>query len=107
MRVQPLLACLALVAVAAGALAQYDHYGELKGLKIDKTEDTEHVKTVPAPKGAIVLFDGKSLDGWVGKGKDKKAEWSLLKDGVMEVKAGKGDIYTSKTFEGKFKLHVE
>jgi hypothetical protein len=104
---RPLLACAALLAVAGLAPAQY---GELKGLKILKKEDAEHVKSVPAPKGAVVLFGGKNLDGWVykDKGKDnkvRKAAWKLLDDGIMQVQGG--DIHTEKTFEGKFKLHVE
>lgn len=107
MRMRPLLVCLALLALGGVASAQYD---DLKGLKIAKKEDTEHVKSVPAPKGAVVLFGGKNLDGWVykDKGKDKKtrpAKWKLLDDGVMQVDGG--DIHTEQTFDGKFTLHVE
>ena len=107
MRAHPLIVCLALLAAAGAARAQY---GELKDLKIHKKADTEHVKSVPPPKGAVVLFDGKSLDGWVyrDKGKENKArpaKWKLLDDGIMQVQGG--DMHTEKTFEGKFKLHVE
>jgi hypothetical protein len=102
-------ASLSFVVAILAAGVCLGQYGELKGLKILKPEDTEHVKSVAPPKGAKILFDGKSLDGWVykDKGKDKKerpAAWKLT-DGVMEVKGG--DIHTKETFDGKFKLHVE
>ena len=45
-------------AVSVG-LAQY---GDISDLKLAKPEDKEDVKSVPPPKGAVVLFDGKSLD---------------------------------------------
>jgi hypothetical protein len=55
------------------------------------------------PDGAVVLFDGKDLDGWVkGNGQDA-ADWPVA-NGVMTV--GKGTIHTKKTF-GDFQLHVE
>ena len=54
------------------------------------------------PEGAVVLFDGKSLEGWVTKD-TKPAEWPI-KDGLFTV--AKGDILTTATF-GDFQLHVE
>ena len=57
------------------------------------------------PEGAQVLFDGKDLDGWVGRG-DKEAEWKV-EDGAMEVVPGKGDILTKEKFGPDFQLHVE
>ena len=59
----------------------------------------------PAPEGAIVLFDGKSLDGWVGKD-GKPAAWTL-KDRYVECVPRKGDIRTAKEFGPDFKLHAE
>jgi hypothetical protein len=52
-----------------------------------------------------VLFDGKSLDGWVMLKDRSKPEWKLVGDGAVEAHAG--NIITEKTFDGHFKLHVE
>ncbi|MFO0960682.1 MAG: DUF1080 domain-containing protein [Isosphaeraceae bacterium] len=57
-----------------------------------------------APEGAVVLFDGKSIDGWLGKD-NKPAQWPAV-DGIMTVKGGTGDIHTERTFNS-FKLHIE
>jgi hypothetical protein len=98
-----LMAALALAALACAGRAQY---GDISDLTLNKPEDKEDVKTTPPPKGATVLFDGKSLEGWVYR-KDGKTEaaWTLLGDGAMQVKGG--DIHTKEKFDGKFKLHVE
>jgi len=55
------------------------------------------------PSGAIVLFDGKDISGWV-KRDGKPATWEVI-DGYMEVKGG--DIKTKETYGPDFKLHVE
>lgn len=60
---------------------------------------------VAPPKDAIVLFDGKSLDGWETAA-HKPAGWKLLGDGAMEVAKGTGDIQTKAAF-GDIELHVE
>ena len=84
---------LGLSLLLAFASVAFGQYGNLGDFKVLKPEDKEHVKSTPAPKGAVVLFDGKSLDGWVykDKGKDRKdrpAKWKLLDDGVMQVQGG-------------------
>src|SRR5216684_3229103 len=93
-----------LVAICfAPALAQY---GDISELKLNKLEDKEDAKSTPPPKKAKVLFDGKSLDGWVYR-KDGKtpAAWTLIEGGIMQVKGG--DIHTTEKFAGPFHLHVE
>ena len=81
-------------------------YGELTGLKILKPEDTQHVKSTPAPDGAIVLFDGKSLDKWCKGDPKTEAHWKLVDGGAMQVEKG-GNLITKDKFGGSFKLHVE
>jgi hypothetical protein len=99
------LSAAVLLSAANLALAQY---GDISDLKILKPEDRVDVKSVPPPPGAVVLFDGKKLDGWVkarGKGAGKEpAGWKLV-EGAMQVQGG--DIRTKDTFPGTFKLHLE
>jgi hypothetical protein len=80
-------------------------YGDISDLKLNKPEDKQDVKSVPPPSGAVVLFDGKSLDGWVYRNGGAEAKWKLLEGGVMQVQGG--DILTKEKFGGRFKLHVE
>jgi hypothetical protein len=99
-----LLSALALVLFAVSASAE-DKYWDISDLKVAKSEDKEDVKSTPAPKGAIVLFDGKNLDNWTTPDGKKAAPWNLLDGGVMQ--AGGGNIITKEKFDGSFKLHVE
>lgn len=62
------------------------------------------VKSVPPPKGAVVLFSGKNLDGWVGRDGRSKPAWTVEK-GVMEADAA--DVRTRQAFATAYKLHVE
>src|SRR5690242_14468286 len=83
-----------------------DPYGDISDLKLINPNDKADMSSVPPPYGAIVLFDGKSLDGWVKrKNPQERAEWRLLDGDIMEVKGG--DIHTQKKFAGNFQLHVE
>jgi hypothetical protein len=79
-------------------------YGDISDLKLNKPEDREDVKGVPPPKGAVVLFDGKSLDGWV-KRDGGEPGFKVLENGILEVHGG--DVVTKEKFGGNFKLHVE
>src|SRR6202050_1285383 len=85
------------------ALAQYEGTGDLK---IDKPEDKEDVKPVPAPDGAIVLFNGKDVSDWTDESGKGPAKWEVV-DGVLQGKPGTGNICTKHEFEGDYKLHVE
>jgi hypothetical protein len=60
--------------------------------------------SVPAPPGAIVLFDGKDLSQWTDE-KENAARWKV-ENGYMEVAAGTGSIQTKQGF-GDCQLHVE
>jgi hypothetical protein len=76
----------------------------LLGVHALRADDQTEQPAKP-PKGAIMLFDGKDLSGWLN-GADKPAEW-VVKDGYMEVVPGKGNIHTKEKFGPDFKLHVE
>jgi hypothetical protein len=96
--------------VVLAALALFDQpaqgpYGDISDVKLAKPADKEDVTSTPAPKGAIVLFDGKSLDGWLKRNGKDPASWKLVEGGAMQ--AGGGDIITKEKFTGRFKLHVE
>lgn len=61
-------------------------------------------KAGKAPSDAVILFDGSSLDGWVG-GDGQPAKWKL-EHGYMEVVPKTGNIKSVKEF-GCCQLHVE
>jgi hypothetical protein len=56
------------------------------------------------PSDAVVLFDGTSLDGWVGKD-GAPARWTV-ENGYVEVVPKAGDI-TSRAQFGDCQLHLE
>lgn len=99
---------LAALFLGAGAgLFARDPFGDIAGLKLAKAADKEDIKSVPPPKGAVVLFGGKGLADWSSRDGKKAAEWKTLDGGILEVKSGSGDIVTRKKFAGNFTLHVE
>ncbi len=97
-----LLALMALLAAVGPVSAQWKLDDKFKVLK---PEDLKDAEGTPPPKGAIILFDGKSADKWT-KRDGKKVEWKIA-DGAMEGFKGHGDIVTKEKFGGKFHLHVE
>ncbi|MBC7890635.1 MAG: DUF1080 domain-containing protein [Sphingobacteriaceae bacterium] len=59
-----------------------------------------------APPGdALVLFNGKNLDNWVSVKDASPAKWEL-KDGLLTVVKGAGNISTKQNFID-FQLHLE
>jgi hypothetical protein len=87
------------------ASSLFAQYGSIADVKLAKPEDGKDYPSTPAPKGAIVLFDGKSLDNWIKTDGKTPAHWKLV-DGAMEVTRG-GGLMTKEKFGDKFKLHVE
>ncbi len=57
------------------------------------------------PEGAVVLFNGSSLDGWLKDDAKTPADWPV-EDGIMTVGKGKGSIRTENRL-GDIQLHVE
>jgi hypothetical protein len=102
MRRLPFSLFVLLFAAVAIAFAQY---GDISDVNLNKPEDKVDVKSEPSPKDAIVLFDGKNIEGWLKRDGKSKAAWKLLDGGIMQ--AGGGDIISEKLFDGSFKLHVE
>jgi hypothetical protein len=60
------------------------------------------------PAGAVILFDGKTLDAWQARDVNRRgapAGWNTT-GGVMEVKPGTGDLITKRSFTD-VQLHLE
>jgi hypothetical protein len=68
-----------------------------------RLDRTDYPSEAP-PKGAVILFAGKALDAWEGRGGKARPDWKLLA-GVMEARGG--DLVTKRSFTGRFRLHVE
>ena len=99
------LLCVFALALANAAFAQ-NPYGSIADLKLAKAEDGKDTPSTPAPSGAIILFDGKSLDNFTKRDGKSAPGWKLLGDsGVAQVQGG--DVITKQKFAGKFKLHLE
>ena len=57
------------------------------------------------PADAIVLFDGKNLDEWVGTRDKTPAQWTVA-DGLLTVNKAAGNIETKRLFRS-YQLHLE
>jgi Domain of Unknown Function (DUF1080) len=67
-------------------------------------EPTVSPAAAPAPKDAVILFNGNDLDAWRGA-EGGPARWKVS-EGFMEVAPGTGPIQTKGKF-GDVQLHVE
>jgi hypothetical protein len=101
------LAALALSSTFPVVAQEPAPYGSIGDLKIARPEDAQDVAPVPPPSGALVLFDGTSLDHWVKADGKSAPAWKLVEGGAMQVSPGAGGILTRRKFDGHFKLHVE
>lgn len=59
-----------------------------------------------APSDAVVLFDGKNLSEWISTRDTTKAAGWIVKDGLLTVKKGTGNIQTKRKFTD-YQLHLE
>lgn len=78
-----------------------------EGLKLARPEDGISTPSTPPPAGAIVLFDGKSLDGWVHRTGAKAASWKLAAGGAVQVQPGTSDLLSKHQIDGPVSVHVE
>jgi len=87
--------------------------GRTSGTDVDRFELKHIVRLSPClgaapPPGAVVLFDGTSLDGWERrdpKQRETPVGWTIA-NGVLKVAPGTGDIMTKRKFSD-FQLHME
>jgi hypothetical protein len=97
------------VSLWSGKVTDHSVQGTVAGLQKGEFELQQTQRLSPdlgkrPPEGALVLFDGSSLDQWQLRD-SKPAAWKLLPGGVMEVAKG-GDIVSKEKF-GDHILHVE
>jgi len=79
--------------------------GKTKGeFKITQFKRSSPTLGARPPAGAVVLFDGKSLDAWQPSSGKGDVKWKLVEGDAMQVNGG--DIKTRDKF-ADFKLHIE
>ncbi len=70
------------------------------------TASADHHKYPKDKDGNLILFDGKTHNGWRGYKKDKAPDsWKII-DGALHLKGKGGDIMTTGKFD-YFELHLE
>ncbi|WP_148233527.1 family 16 glycoside hydrolase [Pseudopedobacter saltans] len=84
----------------------------------EKLSMSKYFRTSPtmgekAPKGAVVLFNGKDLNAWSKAGEKEWIDgsgpadnWKILPEGILEAVPGAHSIMTKQKF-GDIKLHLE
>jgi hypothetical protein len=87
------------VLVGGSVLVPITGAGEPTTAKVKPHDSTLGAKL---PEGAVTLFDGKDLSGWVDRD-GKAASWPVS-DGIVTV--GNSDIMTKEKF-GNYRLHIE
>lgn len=97
--------CVVLIGAAAVGLAA-DPFGDIKDLPVAKPEDKVDMKPVPPPKDALVLFDGKSLDGWEAADFAKPGAVKI-EDGAILLPEGKPMTGVSCTHKDLFTTDYE
>ena len=93
MTLRRLLVTGSLAAVVLGALCIRNVAWNIEAVKAPRVIDPG--SSTKAPSDAIVLFDGKNLDEWVGK--KGGGAWKV-EDGIMTIAPGTGDMYTKRKF---------
>jgi hypothetical protein len=68
-------------------------------------DDTDEVP-VPAPKGAVALFDGKDLSAWTSSRRQAPEPAWKVENGYVEVAPRTGNLVTKEQFHD-FQLHLE
>lgn len=99
------LAALTFVLLLPAFAVAQGPYGSIADLKLANEADAKDMPSVPAPDGAIILFNGKSLDAWTKRDGKSAPGWKILDSGAAQV--ADGDIISKQKFAGTFKLHVE
>ncbi len=104
------------ILLAAGATMSADAAGaqpskdwpihSVDRLKPRVVDPGPYTAPLPAPSDAIVLFDGRSLEGWRSESAaNNPAPWRVV-GGAMQVVPGSGGVATAGSY-GDIQLHIE